>query len=65
MRSVVETGEIVEEYDDGSRLLLGRSGVRPLHVVISEPQEDTVAVIAVYEPSAIRWDATFRTRRPQ
>jgi hypothetical protein len=25
-----------EDYDDGSRIVLGRSGVRPLHVVAAD-----------------------------
>jgi hypothetical protein len=63
--AVVTTGEVVEEYEDGSTLLLGRRGVRPLHVVVSRPEEDTTVVITVYEPSPLRWDPGFRTRRPQ
>jgi hypothetical protein len=61
--AVLATGETIEEYDDGSRLVLGRRGVRPLHVVSAEVMEDTTVVITVYEPSPDRWDATFRARR--
>jgi hypothetical protein len=28
------SGETIEEYDDGARLVLGRSDVRALHVVV-------------------------------
>jgi hypothetical protein len=63
--AVLATGETIEEYDDGSRLVLGRRAVRPIHVVAADVMEDTTVVITVYEPSSSRWDATFRARRPQ
>lgn len=63
--NVIAHGETVEEYEDASRLILGRtSNGRPLHVVVNEPQEDTMVVITVYEPSPLRWDPTFRVRNP-
>lgn len=43
-------------------LVLGRSGTRPLHVVIREGP-DTVFVITVYEPDPDRWDSAFLRRR--
>ncbi|MCA1845127.1 MAG: DUF4258 domain-containing protein [Actinobacteria bacterium] len=54
-------GETIEEYEDGAKLILGRSGLRPLHVVI---RDETLVrfVITVYEPSAGSWDAGFRHR---
>ena len=55
-------GETIEDYDDGSRLVLGRSGVRPLHVVASAERE-VVTVVNVYEPGPTRWDAAFREWR--
>ena len=55
-------GETIEDYDDGSRLVLGRSGVRPLHVVAAE-EGGVVTVVTVYEPDPTRWDAAFRARR--
>jgi hypothetical protein len=64
--NVVADGETIEEYDDGSRLVLGRThDARPLHVVLNESQVDTTVVVTVYEPSPLRWDPTFRIRTPR
>jgi hypothetical protein len=63
--AAVTRGETIEEYEDGSRLVLGRAGVRPLHVVLAPAEEDTATVVTVYEPSLGRWDAAFRVRREQ
>ncbi|HMD33183.1 MAG TPA: DUF4258 domain-containing protein [Candidatus Acidoferrales bacterium] len=60
-------GEVVEDYPDDqpypSRLMLGWSGSRPIHVVIAEnaPDNETVVVTA-YEPEPGQWDASFRRR---
>lgn len=65
---VVEAGEIIEEYLDDrplpSRLLLGFSGTRPIHVVAADHPEnpDDTFVITTYEPSLDEWDPTFRKR---
>jgi hypothetical protein len=57
-------GETIEEYEDGSRLMLGRSGVQALHVVVNDVLEaDATVVITVYEPDPGKWDAAFRHRR--
>lgn len=43
---VVASGETIEEYPDGSVLVLGRtSDARALHVVVNEPARDTMVVI--------------------
>lgn len=63
VEAVLETGETIEEYDDGARLVMGRAGIRPLHVVVrTELNTDEVFVITVYEPRAERWDARFMRR---
>ena len=68
VRYVVETGEVIESYPADvpfpSRLLLGWSGGRPLHVVVADNIEagETV-VITVYQPDAARWDEQFRRRK--
>lgn len=67
---VVLFGEILEKRPQGfphpSRLLLGWSGPRPLHVVVAEDQENNVVVvITAYEPSPYSWDPAFRRRRLQ
>ncbi len=68
VRHVVETGEVILSYPDDtpfpSRLLLGRAGGRPLHVLIADnPGEPETVVITVYEPSPDLWDEAFRQRR--
>jgi hypothetical protein len=64
VEAATELGETIEEYEDGSRLLLGRSGLRPLDVVVDDVAPGvTTVVITVYEPDPERWDATFRERK--
>lgn len=65
---VLATGEDIEVYPSDmpypSRLLLGRSGVRPLHVVVSDNAQDLeTVVITVYEPDPNLWSEDFRSRR--
>lgn len=68
VRQVLETGEVIEEYPQDrpypSRLVLGYSGERPIHVVAAEnAQVQETIIITVYEPAPTLWDATFRRRR--
>ena len=68
VRDVLDKGAVIEDYPNDtpypSRLLLGWSGPRPLHVVTAENAADgETIVITVYEPEPARWDATFRRRR--
>ena len=68
MRQVLETGTIIESYPDDepypSRLVLGWSGVRPIHVVVADNRdEDEIIVITVYEPDPGRWEPGFSERR--
>lgn len=60
----LSSAETIEKYDDGSRLVLGRADIRPLHIVLREDDEaGRVFVITVYEPDPTTWDASFRKRR--
>ncbi len=68
VRRIVETGEVIEDYPEDapypSRLLLGWSEERPLHVVVADnARDDEVIVITVYEPDPTLWENTFRRRR--
>ncbi len=64
VETALDRGETIEDYEDVSRLVLGRAGVRPLHVVVAEDErEGSCTVVTVYEPDASRWDPTFRIRR--
>jgi len=70
VRQVLATGEIIEEYAEDtpypSRLVLGWSGGRGIHVVAADDDDarETI-VITVYEPDEARWEADLRTRRRQ
>ncbi len=68
VRQVLATGKTVEAYPDDepypSRLVLGWSGSRPIHVVVADhPTQDEMIVITVYEPDLARWEPGFDIRR--
>lgn len=68
VRSVVEKGEPIEHYPDQepypSRLILGWSGDRPLHVLAADnAAAGEIIVVTVYEPDRARWESDFRRRR--
>ncbi len=65
---ILESGEIIAQYDRDwpypSRLILGWSGERPLHVVAADdPESDITVVITAYYPDPNMWMADFRSRR--
>ncbi|HYP42224.1 MAG TPA: DUF4258 domain-containing protein [Chloroflexia bacterium] len=67
VRHVLYTGEVIEDYPKDfpypSRLMLGWSGTRPIHVVAAYNAIDSeTIVITVYEPDPAQWDADFRRR---
>lgn len=67
VRSVLETGEIIEAYPDDipypSRLILGWIESRPLHVVAADNIVDNeTIVITVYEPDQDKWSLSFKRR---
>jgi hypothetical protein len=48
-----------------SRLILGWSGPRPVHVVIADNYSDNqVIVVTVYEPDPDEWEPDFMRRKP-
>jgi hypothetical protein len=59
--AALASAEVVEEYDDESQLVLGRSGIQALHLIIRHLDELTF-VITVYVPDPARWDSSFRRR---
>ena len=68
VRQVLQSGEMIEDYSDEmsfpSRLMLGRRGERPLHVVMAEnTKEGELAVITVYEPDSSQWKSGFKGRK--
>jgi len=68
VRHVLETGEVIEYYPEDtpypSRLVLGRCGSRPIHVVIADntDTEETI-IITVYEPEPAQWEPGFKRRK--
>ena len=68
VRRALDDGEVIEEYPNDypfpSRLVLGRCGDRPIHIVVAENHEEyTLIVITVYVPEPAKWQAGFRKRR--
>ena len=61
VRTALVSAEVVEEYDDESQLVLGRSGIQALHLVIRRLDE-LIYVITVYVPDPARWDPSFHRR---
>jgi hypothetical protein len=69
IRRLLDGGEVIQEYPDdqpyASRLLLGRQGSRPIHVVVADNLDDQeTIVITVYEPDPAQWERDFRRKRP-
>jgi hypothetical protein len=67
VRTVIETGEVIEDYPDDPRghscLMLGRGeGDRVIHVVCA-PKDDFLAIITAYVPSEDEWEQDFKVRR--
>lgn len=68
VEDVPNSGEIIEDYPDDypypSRLVLGSTGGRRIHVVVAENTvENQRIVVTVYVPDPLLWDADYRIRR--
>jgi hypothetical protein len=67
VRDALRAGAAIEEYPDerpySSRLVLGWSQGRPIHVVAAEGPDETIIVVTVYEPAREQWEPDFRTRK--
>jgi hypothetical protein len=61
VQAALASAEVVEEYEDESQLVLGRSGIQALHLVIRRLDVLTF-VITIYVPDSARWDPAFRRR---
>lgn len=68
VRTVVEAGEIIEDYPDDMRgpscLMLGIAAKRAVHVVCA-PKDDYLAVITAYLPIDQEWESGYRKRKKQ
>ena len=68
VKQVVVTGEIIETYPTDkpfpSRLILGWSGSRPIHVVAADdaPAQETI-IVTVYQPDIQEWESGFKRRK--
>ncbi len=68
VEQVLATGEVIEYYPEDtpfpSRLMLGWSGLRPIHLVAANNSaaKETI-VITVYEPELSQWASGFRRRK--
>jgi hypothetical protein len=68
VRSVVESGETIQEYPDDtpypSRLVLGWKLQRPIHIVVADNEADNEKIIVtVYEPDPTQWANDFKRRK--
>lgn len=70
VKQVVATGETIETYPTDkpfpSRLLLGRIGSRPIHVVAADDAlaKETI-IVTVYQPDTTEWESGFTRRKPR
>jgi len=65
---VLENGRVIMRYPNdtpiASRIVLGYSGKRPLHVVAADDDSTaTTIIITVYEPGPDRWHDGFEERK--
>jgi hypothetical protein len=69
VREALRTGVIIESYLDDrpypSRLMLGWSRSRPIHIVAAERLDGTIIVVTVYEPDPKLWQDDLRKRKPR
>jgi hypothetical protein len=70
VRQVLDRGKEIESYPADypypSRLLLGWSGSRAIHVVVADNMADNETIIVtVYEPDPDRWQPGFERRKAQ
>lgn len=70
VKQAITSGETIETYPTDkplpSRLVLGWSGPRPIHVVAADDrQAQETIIITVYQPDAGEWEPDFKRRRTQ
>lgn len=66
VQAALSAGRIVEDYPDDypipSRLWLGYSDNRPLHVVYADTPTGERVIITAYEPDPAKWSSDFTQR---
>jgi hypothetical protein len=65
---VILNGEIIEDYPTDkpypSCLMLGWIGQRPIHVVLSMDEENSmIYIVTTYEPTLDKFESDYKTRR--
>lgn len=70
VKQAITSGETIETYPTDkplpSRLVLGWSGPRPIHVVAADDrQAQETIIITVYQPDDREWEPDFKRRRTQ
>ena len=68
VRFVIDNGETIKEYTDDkpfpSKLILGFTNKRALHVVLANDlEQETCYVITAYFPDAGLWDKDFKSKK--
>lgn len=67
VRSVIERGEVVENYPDDPRgescLVLGHGESRRSIHIVCAPREDYLAIITAYLPDEDEWTDNFTVRK--
>ena len=68
IRNTIETGEIIEQYEDDypfpSCLILGKSAGKVIHIVASI-DEKLIYIITAYIPSSEKWDNDWKHRKEE
>jgi len=66
VRSVIENGEIVEDYPKDSRghscLLLGKGKNKPAIHIVCSPKDEFLAIITAYIPDPNEWSKDYKVR---
>lgn len=70
VKQVLTVGETIETYATDkpfpSRLILGWSGARPLHVVAADDEQSgETIIVTVYQPNLDEWEQGFKRRKPR
>lgn len=64
----LKSGEVIEDYPEDtpypSKLILGWSGSRPIHIVAADNHEESeTIIITVYQPDLDQWEHDFKRRK--
>ena len=68
LESVIEMGDVIRNYSYDtpypSRLILGWSDDRPLHVIAADDDEtNETIVITIYQPDPDIWNKDFKSKK--